>query len=118
MLIQLQLYFGMAQVYTQVPITLAVGSKSDTAINYGEIFSFTFENADDTISSSHTLSIDCTAGEFSAGSVYVDAGSNAAGYPEAAQSTTTIGDVHFYMPGNTTYGDGDDATSKTHESIN
>ena len=93
------------------PITLAVGSKRDTTINYGEIFSFTFTNADDTISSSHTLSIDCTAGEFSAGSVFVDAGSNAAGYPEAAQSTTTIGDVHFYFPGNTTYGDGADATS-------
>ena len=92
------------------PITLAVGSKSDTSINYGEVFSFTFENADDTIESTHTLSIDCTAGEFSAGGVFVNAGPNAAGYPVDEQTTFVIDSEHYYMPGSGTYGDGEDAT--------
>ena len=91
-------------------LALAVGSKSDTSINYGEVFSFTFENADDTTESTHTLSIDCTAGDFSAGPVFVNAGPNAAGYPDGAQTTFEIDSEHYYMPGSVTYGDGVDTT--------
>ena len=96
-------------VHTGV-IALAVGSKSDTSINYGEVFSFTFNNDDDTTSSSHTLSIDCTVGEFSAGSVFVNAGPNAAGYPDDEQTTVVIGSEHYYFPGSANYGDGVDLT--------
>ena len=75
---------------------------------FGALIEFEYENADDTSETSHTLSIECTNGNFGVGNVYVNAGANALGYPEdQPQGITIAGDV-YYSPGNNTgsYGDG------------
>ncbi len=91
----------------------------NAAIDNGELFGWNFENADDTIESNHTLSIEVTAGSLGTGICYISCEnpniSNWAEWNDAPDYTPeTAGlteiDGEWYYIGATTgkYGDGSD----------
>ena len=102
--------FGGAEVYNgtlSASVVSAADVYSTTSITPVELCTFTFNNSDDTVESSHALSITCNSGSCQIGEIYdsaEDDGTLYNTYPGSDATngkppTIVIGGMHYWMPG-------------------